>query len=158
MFENPHMEQPFIPCRIEQMKPHNLYSGLLRVTKYGISIKLADDFSSDLQSTVAKDKDTASLAVNHQPFWLHSLLVSVDKKIIVSTPSTSRRGSSLNLQQYQLQQQQQQRLALYITYRNFTSLRITFSGSNGDRDAIQVWSEIQRWMNASMCDLCCAIR
>lgn len=154
MFDNPHMDQPFIPCRIEQIKPHQIYSGLLKVTKYGISIKPEDGDLQSVQVASVQVKDSSSSSSssssnNHQPFWLHSLLVSVDKKVMASTPSSSRHGSSLNLQQ-QYQLQQHQRLALYITYRNFTALRITFRGINGDRDALQVWSEIQKWMNASM--------
>ena len=150
MFDNPHMDQPFIPCRIEQIKPHQIYSGLLKVTKYGISIKPED--GDLLQSVQVKDASSSSSSTsnNCQPFWLHSLLVSVDKKVMASTPSSSRHGSSLNLQQQYQLQQHQQRLALYITYRNFTALRITFRGINGDRDDLQVWSEIQKWMNASM--------
>jgi hypothetical protein len=41
-------------------------------------------------------------------------------------------------------------LYLFITYRNFTALKITFLGLHGDKDALHVWDEIQKWMNASM--------
>ena len=126
---NPNLEQPFIPCKIEQIKPQQIFSGLLKVTKYGLSIQ----------------PDADSKATPHQPFWLHSLLVAVDKKII-STASSSRIGSSSNLQNQNALGGQ---LALFITYRNFTALRITFRGVHGDRDALRVWGEIQKWMNAS---------
>lgn len=130
--------EPFRNCRIEQIKPSIIYSGSLKVSNYGISI------SSDLPpSNTNLNTDLHQLTSNTTappaPFWLHSMLVNIDKK------SGNSVGGGVGHGNRELPG------CLFITYRNFTAIKLSFGGINGERDLMLVWNEIQKWMNACTC-------